>query len=63
MGSAASGLFVTRFIHGGQATSGEALASIALLLAVAAAALAVGRWWLARPLTDWPADEPLSTHA
>lgn len=62
-GFAASGLFGTSLIHGGQATTSDALASIALLLAAAAAALTAARWWLARPLTDWPADQPLPAHA
>lgn len=58
-GFAAWGLFGTDLIHGGQATTSEALASIALLVAAAGAA----RWWLARPLTDWQADEPLPGQA
>jgi hypothetical protein len=61
-GYAASGLFDARLIHGGQATTSDALASIALLLAVAAAVLVVARWWLSRPLTGWPTEQARPAH-
>jgi ABC-2 type transport system permease protein len=62
-GFAASGLFGGELIHGGRATASEAVASIALLLAVAAGLLIAARWWLARPDGSWQAGGAMSARA